>query len=721
MAKFYERFFPPLPDQVVLYGYRGDTYIINGQSYDNNTNLERVGVYQCQGTVSSRFVAPVTVPTVFEPTHIGGSNYDINGSRYDGDYNAAIHTLSSCTVVDNNKYSSKNVSAGWTSCFTTCTNSSIYEGQPVTSVNYAGSCMSGAGVCFIGSYFQTCSVGCSFFCDSSCIYNIIEEPAGVFNCFQNFSFPIRSFCACTSSGSGGTVCWTSQNNCEFIYGCTGSVTYLPAELGASACCSYCWAVNGPTNCGFQDRYFVCNLLAPTTSSNEVSDGHLLGSITHCSGYILNSSGTVGGATNQTSYKVFGSGPVRGNSLQAGETGFRTFVTASGTSSTGFLYYMFYNSNGARGPLQGSDTSTALTAGFNRLQLKVLNKATNSVTSLATFKKVGGALIPSQPDLDDSNSYRFYMINFDGVDVGTLSAARYTIAKQAGTLTVNNYTMSMSNADQLQVYTNLGFANTGNGKVNNASFRRQSVNRIWYSTALDGTKRLHLGTYNTNGTRLITGTTFSSNADNGSIFGIYSWTINDSNNNVTYIGSNNFAPQGIRYLCPLDTDWNTIYAGTHFSNDIILVLNQATGIYQIQSTMPYTAARLFKDKDGRWAAQVIDTNVTPTTFSNARSANYVDILSTTIGTTLQITAANSQYTYTGNTINSNVQVNVYDYLGNRVSSNVTLNIIGPTSTPGIRFDNGTYTKTITTSNSQSTSANIEIFSSAPAKIVGNVVY
>jgi hypothetical protein len=133
-------------------------------------------------------------------------------------------------------------------------------------------------------------------------------------------------------------------------------------------------------------------------------------------------------------------------------------------------------------------------------------------------------------------------------------------------------------------------------------------------------------------------------------------------------------------------------------------------------MPYAAARLFKDKDGRWSAHVIEQAGTPI---NGLYNNYFDIITTDAGQTLTITAATSTYTYSGSVISGSVLVNVYNYLGNRIVATVNLTIIGSTNTPGITFTNGLYTQTVTTSSSADTSVGILVVSSASAKIVGAI--
>jgi hypothetical protein len=226
----------------------------------------------------------------------------------------------------------------------------------------------------------------------------------------------------------------------------------------------------------------------------------------------------------------------------------------------------------------------------------------------------------------------------------------------------------------------------------------------------------LGVYNTNGTGLVSiANTFNLPNGRGSMFQIYSWSLNDSTFAATYLGSVNTAAYAPRYFCPLNSNWTIIYSGSSFSNDVIYVLNAGTGLYQYQSTQQYNASRLFQDYSGRWATQVFDNTIV----ANSVTSNYIDILSTNVGSTLLISASTTTFVYTGTTINGNILVNVFDYLGNRLAQSVTLNVIGATATPGIAFTGGTYNTIITTSTSTDTSVAIQLISSAQAKIIGTV--
>lgn len=702
MARFYDRFLPPTPDKTVLYGYRGGNYTINGQTYCNNTNLEQVGNYQCYPTFSMCAVAPVVAQCIFEPVHIGGSTYDIQGSRFNGgEYNSCTFYNFACTVVNNNQYAFKNHTFITASTFTVYGNTNpTIEGQVASgAVDCGCNYYTAAAPC--SSYYLNGRNPCGInYCN---LYNYwpIEEPTGTFNCFVPSTIPTRCICLCS------TVCAvTTCALAEFFTGDT-TASYLP-DSGANGCLT-----KAPGSACFQCglfTYFSC-YFQPTLSSGCIGDKLFFGSSSvpcYCS---ISSSQACDGTT------IFGSSPIY-NGTSLSETGFRTFLTATAGTNTGLIYYFHYNST--NGGLQSSDTSTST----NRFALKSYNRATGAGTTIASYRKVSGAIIPSQPDLNNGTSYRFYMINFNGVETGlqTISITRPTITISNATYTAGTtYTLTMTAGEQQALYAALGHNNTGASQLNNSSFRRQTVNRIWYSIDGNEVKRLHLGIYNSGGAGQVTiGNGFNNSASTGAMFNIYSWTLNDAGTTATYIGYTNFATQGLRYFCPLDTNWNTVYAGTHFTNDVILTLNATTGLYGVQATMPYVAARLFQDKDGRWATQVVDTSTT--NYGGAPIvSNYIDILSATVGQTLVITASNTQYTYSGSTINSSINVNVYNYAGSRVAANVTLSIVGATSTPGIKFDNGTYTKNIVTSSSVDTSASIQIVSSASAKIIGTVTY
>jgi hypothetical protein len=200
-----------------------------------------------------------------------------------------------------------------------------------------------------------------------------------------------------------------------------------------------------------------------------------------------------------------------------------------------------------------------------------------------------------------------------------------------------------------------------------------------------------------------------------MFKIYSWSVDDSAFTASYIGSVSTATYAPTYFCPLTSSWTTLYTGSAFGNDNIFTLNATTGLYQYASTMPYKAARLFKDKDGRWSTHLIDT----TTTINGLYNNYFDIVTADVGSTLVITANVTSYTYSGNTISGNVNVDVYNYLGNRVAKTVALSVVGATTTPGITFSSGQYSASVVTSTSATTVVPINVISSASAKIVGTV--
>jgi hypothetical protein len=402
---------------------------------------------------------------------------------------------------------------------------------------------------------------------------------------------------------------------------------------------------------------------------------------------------------------------------ATDMGVRVFLV----SRNQYRYYFLHNSQ--VGGIQGTDTtSTALSA---RLSLRLFNAANSTTTVVQTFKKgLSGLVIPSNPDLDSTTGYRFYMMSFNGADLfanSTLSQRVSVFRMELNLLSGSTtalipYTMNMTTSSMRQIYINAGHDNTGNSVYTDSNFRRQTVNRVWYSVDSNNVRRLHLGVYNTNGTGFVTvANTFNIAGGRGSMFQIYSWSLDDSTFAATFLGSTNTAAYGPRYFCPLNANWTIIYSGSSFTNDVIYVLNAGTGLYQYQSTMQYIASRLFQDASGRWAVQVYDNTI----LQNGMYSNYIDILSTNVGTTLIISANTTTFVYTGTTIDGTIQVNVFDYLGNRLAQQVTLNVIGATTTPGIAFTGGTYNTIITTSASTDTNVAIQLISSAQAKIVGTV--
>lgn len=410
--------------------------------------------------------------------------------------------------------------------------------------------------------------------------------------------------------------------------------------------------------------------------------------------------------------VYGSQPYYGACTGANEAGVRVFLSRS----SGHTFYLHFDA--VLGGIQGVDTSAASVA---RLSLKNFNHGTNATTSVTTFKKgISGLVIPSNPDLDTTTAYRFYMISFNGAETGaqTISIYRPELNLSTGSATVGSaYTLTMTTAEQASIYQNAGHDNTGASVLDNADFRRTTVNRIWYSTDVNNNKRLHLGIYNTNAMGYVTGANgFNSAASRGKMFKIYSWSLDDSTTTATYLGSVDLSAYAPRYFFPLDNNWRIVYSGSSFTNDIILSLNATTGLYQYQNTMPYIAPRLFKDREGRWSVQMVDSSVA---VCNSNYSNYIDILTSDVGQTLVVTANATSFTYTGTTINSNVTVNVYDYLGNRIAKQVSLSVVGATATPGVTFSGGAYSTTINTSNSADTVVPIQIISSTSAKVIGTV--
>jgi hypothetical protein len=376
-------------------------------------------------------------------------------------------------------------------------------------------------------------------------------------------------------------------------------------------------------------------------------------------------------------------------------------------------------NSGNGGIQGVDTSVD---NVDRLSLKVVNFGTSTTTVLENYKKgVSGIVVPSQPDLDDESNYRYYMMSFTGADAAAQGINIYrtniNLSTQLDTQTL--YTNTMTTQQAQEFYAAMGHNATANSTFNNSNHRRSTASRIWYSTDSSNVKRLHLGIYNTNAGGYITAANgFSSQAGAGSMFVVYSWTLNDGTSTATYLGKFETAAWTPRYFCPMDTNWRQLYVGSSTNFDAIFSLNETTGLYQLRSLMSYNAARLFKDKDGRWCTQVFDTDVAVT---DECFGNYIDVITADVAQTVSITTSGAtSFTYQGTTINSTITVNVYDYLGARVAKSVALSIISTTGLPGVQFSDGTVSKTITTSASADTSVAIRVVGANGGKIIGSVI-
>lgn len=398
---------------------------------------------------------------------------------------------------------------------------------------------------------------------------------------------------------------------------------------------------------------------------------------------------------------------------SGETGVRVFLTRNST----FSFYMLHDSE--VGGIQGCDTATDNTA---RLTIRSLNHSSGATTVHTAIKKgVGGLVIPSQGVEDNVNIYSFYTIAFNGADTATqtMSIFKPSLNLVGGTVSMGNaYTNTMTTGQQQQFYLDMGHNNTAQGQWPLSNFRRNTVYRIWYSTSTTSVRRLHLGVYNTNATGVVTvANGFDASGSRGSMYKIYTWEINDATATATFINSINLNMQAPRYFYPLDSAWRDVYVGAIIGNDVIMSLSNSTGQYVKTIDLPYNAARIFKDRDGRWNTQVVDLGVP--VVGNVYGS-FTDVIAADVARTVSITASDRIFSYSGNTINSSILINVFDYQGTRLAKNVILSIIGQSDAPGVTFDDGSYTRTITTSNSANTIANVRIVSAVSAKIVGTVL-
>jgi hypothetical protein len=688
MAKFYQRYFPAPAASLVQYGYRGANYTVNGQQYDAATSLQQTGNYQinCAANDCGAFVGNYAVDSLFEPMLLA-NNFDLSGSRFSGDW-AAGGFQSFNTFKGTTAWTFKNHGNGAMTA---------YGVQTSTATSCLTGCVTGSctilGTGSVSNYMSLCNFS-GITCDPKYNYLQVESPTGTINCFVPFT-------AMTTGGSSFSYCCS-------CYSCVSGPTNYPEPQCGDTCVSYqgagisasCYGCCG-CSCGFVAEVPCAAFGRWTTATG---DALYFGSPKSC-GPTFN---TTYGACNKGAY-IVGTHPVYNGTGGTAEFGARTFLARSGTKT----WYYHYNSTNAG--IQGSDTSTAA---LNKLSLRVFDSATTTTTVLTTHKKgVSGMVIPSQPDLDDGATYRYYFMQFNGYDTQTITIYRITITLGTGTMASQTYTLTMTAGDMQALYASAGHNASGQSQLDNANFRRQTVQRIWFSIDSNSVKRLHLGIYNSNGTELVSNTAgFGSAASLGAMFKIYTWSVDDTAFTASYVGAFSTAAYAPTYFCPLTSSWSTIYSGSAFGNDNIFTLNASTGLYQYASTMPYKAARLFKDKDGRWATHQVDT-VSGTI--NGLYNNYFDIVTADVGSTLIITANVTSYVYSGNTINGNINIDVYNYLGNRVAKTVGLSVVGSTNTPGITFSTGQYSATVVTSSSATTVVPINVISSASAKIIGTV--
>jgi len=733
MAKFYQRYLPPTADQVVQYGYRGTNYTVNGQFYFTTNNVEQVGNYQytCAPSRCGAALAPITVPSVFEPS-LGMTPFDHAGSRFSGEYNAAKF----------NSFGTYNSSGVWTFKNTSCLGPLTFSVQDSTGISCLCGCVCGY-TDQTNDYLSTVGTTATYtYCSNLYNWQVIEHPTGCFNCFVPNSIfkqfvSITSGCGCTcvstrstttnvTEQTSGTFTSTIFSACQYSAGQCSCLTASPITLATDIYTAGgnepLGVYSGTTSTGDQFYYGTCDQGNLATFSTISASCNTV--LACCKQNYIN------GVTFQ-----LGGKPAGATADQAVEFGSRIFLA----NINQYTYYMHFNS--LFGGIQGSDGSTN-TGNLQRLKLKAYSASGGTTTILSINKGLGGFITPSNPDQDtEGSSYRFYQLYFNGNDftavspssTGSITLARITLNNSGGTSTYSTYALKnsdnsgfMSISDQQQIYSNSGYLNNGRGQLDNMSFRRQTVHRVWISIDSNGTKRLHMGVYNTNGTGLVLAATgFNNAASTGNMFRIYSWEISDAGSYAKYMGNVSTAQFGPRYFCPLDPGnvasyptgvmWNTLYVGCTFSNDIIMTLNITTGIYQYQNTMPYAAARLFKDKDSRWCAQVFDNSIS----NNGYTSNYIDVITSDVGQTISLTTTATSFVYTGTTVSSSILVNVYNYLGARVAKPVTLSVIGQTANPGITFGDGTYFATVTSSASTDTSVTINLISAAYAKIVATV--
>lgn len=697
MARFYQRScvapypIPTTGSGAVFYGYRGPNYIVNGQFYSSSNNTQTFLNFQTTAANAecTTQLGILQVDSMFEPGLLANS-FDLLGSRFTGEYNQGIFE-SYGTICDSRcAWTFKNHTPAPSQLTSICTNvaaCSIRSGCTVSTSS------TGCVCCFSQSTvaYYPCARSLNVESPSNCFRPFVPFSHGLFSvnaCHCCSSCCVFCITPCTSALAEPTFGNTTTNYCLSMYSnCCSSPVCTAQTLNAVYIGSQC-------------------IPFPTYNCVQLADQFYFG--TCCLWVSVTSSGNPGGCCRGNG--INGAYPFSDAAQGTAEQGARVFLARSGS----YNFYLFFDA--LRGGIQGTDVSTETSS---RATIRVLNTSLNTTTVLSTWKKPSGLVIPSQPDLDDGSTYRFYMINFVGADTAaqTIQIYRPSLNLVNGTTATGSaYTLTMTAGEQQTLYADLGHNNTANSQYNHSNFRRQTVNRIWYSTDGNGTKRLHLGIYNTNGTGFVTvGNGFQNNAAQGRMWKIYSWSLDDATTSATYLGSSDLSAYAPRYFLPLNATWTTMYIGATFTNDVIFTLNQTTGLYTYQSTLPWIAPRLFKDKDGRWATQIVDYSNT----TGGVNINYLDIMTAEVGQTLAITANSTSFTYTGTNINTNVSVNVYNYLGERVAKTVALSIVGATSTPGVVFSDGTYSTTVNTSNSADTVVQVRVISSTSAKIVGTV--
>jgi hypothetical protein len=723
MAKFFPRNpafnanniqLPSNTQSRVWYGYRSSFFVIDGSLYHSANNTAVLYGWQTGNTgwdFANSSVATIDVDGVFEPS-LFVNPYDLTGSQLSPEYNLGRQYVQGTFFSQPNlTWSFKNRSTGPVSDITISTSNSIITAATsrVSGVGYTPPANTANSRPTIDASFEAISTN-----------------------YQEGYLPISNTSVLFITHSVGHFAWSSTTTGVRAAGNTQS-TFTERRLGDTTHNFRQGEISVDTGAAIGNTAVMMGAFSDSPTSSLTTVGLPFSS------YMVSWPGGRGGAFPVFAgpeglficdQQMFGTNtpgnfnPVnRGTPRSVFNAGTRPITSAPGAGEVGarvlafdgdpHLFYYFYNAD--NGGLQGVDTSASTGV---RLQLKSFNKSANTYTTLASIKKgVSGVIVPSQPISSDGTEHSFYNIIFNGTDVQTLTVQRVNLNGGSGAYAATPYTLNMTSQEQADLYADLGHANNFTSQFDQPGFRRQTVQRVWYSVSGTNARRLHLGIYNTDGYGVVTGAnSFDDPSNRGRMFKIYSWLLDDNTPSATYLGSASTAGCGPRYFYPLDNNWNVLYLGGVLSNDQIFALNDTTGLYAYQSTMDYKAARLFKDKEGRQAVQVIDMANT----SGGMVSNYMDILTAEIGQQLVISSNNTSFVYTGTTINSNVSVDVYNYLGERLSKNVALTIVGPTSTPGVTFGDNSYATTITTSDSESTNVSIKVISSIGAKILGTIV-
>ena len=740
MAKFYNRKLGNLltKNKIIYYGYKGTNFVFNGQRFDATTGNAVPNAISMNPVYDSTFsaatgslitgsvmtdrtpngathIAPIMAQQMFEPMTVG-NNYDLLGSRWSAEYD--LNTFYSYGT-NTNPY------GNWFFKSLSAVNASISNINSTTGEAAAGSTgvLTTEGGTDGLNYTGTITVGSSKAVSSSESsfkqFIPVESPPGTYTYFYPKS--LAKIGAGATSNSNLSVYTFTTSYTEKIYGNTTasssntSTSFTPNNSSASAA-SFVGAKTITTTTSTNNsttvyRYGSFESQRAATGFTQIFDGEIYGNGIGTNAGCSASSNLV---TNVNRYElVYGGYPSDAHPVGTYDYGVRVFIKRTANH----LYYLHHNSG--NGGIQGVDISTD---SVDRLSLKVVNFGTSTTTVLESYKKgVSGIIIPSQPDLDDGSNYRYYMVSFSGADAAAqgITIQRVNIDLTAQTDTQTTYTNTMTTAQQQAFYAAMGHNATSNSTFNFSNHRRCTANRVWYSTDSNNVKRLHLGIYNTNAPGHITAANgFSSQGGAGSMFEVHSWTLNDGTSTATYIGKFETATWTPRYFCPMDTNWRQLYVGSSTNFDAIFSLNETSGLYQLRSLMSYNAARLFKDKDGRWCTQVFDTDVAVT---DSCYGNYIDVITADVAQTVSITTPGAtSFTYQGTTINSTINVNVYDYLGNRVAKSVALSIISTTGLPGVQFSDGTVSKTISTSSSADTSVAIRVVGANGGKIIGSVI-